>query len=191
MQVEGDQLRWIVTPGERILRLSQRDRGSFGESSVVCQHQRRTGGIADCFRSINFLPAVLLRTSAGYRGKIARPLELDRLRKQSADVAVGPNRIAPAGAEFIEKNSDRRPGAVSECANERGSGFIVANVFCHPGGTLSGELHRETLTGVLRKSFLNLEHRLEAVATGIERTTLGAKQQRRLDVVSRRFLVRK
>src|SRR5205807_9092580 len=113
----------------------------------------------------------LLRASAGYRGQIARALKMDSRCKQFTDVPMAPNGITPFGIEFIEENTDRWPGAVSEGANKRGSRFKVANVFCHPGGTLSGELHGETLSGVFRKSLLNLERRLETVTAGIERAT--------------------
>jgi hypothetical protein len=116
---------------------------------------------------------------------------MDRLREQHADVAILPNFLSPAGIELIQENANRRSRSVGKCANKSWCRFIVANEFRDTRGTFTGELHGESLAGVLGESLLDLEGRFETIASGVDRPSFRAKDQRGLGVVSGHILVGK
>jgi hypothetical protein len=123
--------------------------------------------------------------------KIARAAEMDRLCEQRADVAILPHFLAPRRVELIQKEADGWSRSVSKRPNKSWSRFIIANKFCDTCRAFTRQLHGEALSGVLGKSLLDLERCLETIASRVDRPSHGAKDQRRLGVVTRRVLVRK
>src|SRR5205814_9981103 len=83
------------------------------------------------------------------------------------------------------QNTDGGPGPVREGAHERWRRLVIPYVFRNPGRSLTRLPHCETLAGVLRQSFLDLERCLETVAPGIDRAPLRAKNQSRFGVLAR------
>src|SRR5712691_4945209 len=86
LQVEPDQFRRIIAPGERILGLSQCDDRAIAKPRTVSLHFWCPSKIARGLGPVDFVPAVFLRPCTRDCGEIPWELEVDRFRQQRADV---------------------------------------------------------------------------------------------------------